>query len=185
MTPRLALLPPSDARRTDGVGKGTTTHPPQLYPMTRFRPLLLTFFCVALPASSVAQGRARPTPPQVPANMQPPVGKCRIWMDGVSPAQQPAPMDCQTALRQKPASGTVIFGPTEENVTSRGFGTQPRPARQDSATRSKSPERTPSRATPTRPTPVPVRPSARPSTPDTSRPAPRRPDTLAAGAERP
>jgi hypothetical protein len=174
--------------------------------------------CVALPAALAAQGRARPTPPEVPENMRPPVGKCRIWMDGVAAAQQPAPTDCQTALRQKPSNGTVIFGPSERRATARGFSLRPRPSRQDSAagpqiptarrqtvppaqpgdraerrtpersterTPDRTPERTPPRATPTRPTPVPVRPSTRPSIPDTSRPAPRRPDTPAAGAGRP
>jgi hypothetical protein len=122
--------------------------------MTRFRPLLLTLFCVALPASLEAQGRARPTSPQIPEHMQPPVGKCRIWMDGVSPAQQPAPTDCQTALRQKPSNGTVVFGPTEKVSSARSFGVRPRATRQDSAAESESSEAR-------RPTTPPARPGDR------------------------
>jgi hypothetical protein len=35
---------------------------------------------------------------------------CRIWLDGVPAAQQPAPTDCATAVRNRPAKGRVIFG---------------------------------------------------------------------------
>ncbi|MHB1296971.1 MAG: hypothetical protein ACYC0B_00460 [Gemmatimonadaceae bacterium] len=47
----------------------------------------------------------------IPRNMMPPAGKCRIWMKGVPAAQQPAPTDCTTALRQAPANGVLVFGP--------------------------------------------------------------------------
>jgi hypothetical protein len=48
--------------------------------------------------------------------MLPPAGKCRIWMDGVPAAQQPAPTDCTTALRKKPANGILIFGPAKRDL---------------------------------------------------------------------
>jgi hypothetical protein len=35
---------------------------------------------------------------------------CRVWVDGVPPGQQPAPTDCRTAIRNRPANGRVIFG---------------------------------------------------------------------------
>jgi len=35
---------------------------------------------------------------------------CRVWLDGVPAAQQPAPTDCATAVRNRPAKGRVIFG---------------------------------------------------------------------------
>jgi hypothetical protein len=35
---------------------------------------------------------------------------CRIWLDDVPAAQQPAPTDCATAVRNRPAKGRVIFG---------------------------------------------------------------------------
>lgn len=88
-----------------------------------------------------AQARAAAT--EVPREMLPPAGKCRIWMDGVAPAQQPAPTDCQTALRQRPANGKVVFGPAAKEAPARGFAA-PRPAntspRSDSSSRRRRPE---------------------------------------------
>lgn len=46
----------------------------------------------------------------VPPNLRPPAGMCRIWLDGVPPGRQPAPTDCASALRNRPAKGEVIFG---------------------------------------------------------------------------
>src|SRR6476619_4880690 len=54
-------------------------------------------------------GRTR-TEPTVPAAYQPPPGMCRIWLEGVPPGQQPAPTDCATAVRNRPANGRVLFG---------------------------------------------------------------------------
>lgn len=114
-----------------------------------------SLLCVAPLASLAAQGqtrapeRATERPParaaatDVPREMLPPAGKCRIWMDGVAPAQQPAPTDCQTALRQRPANGTVVFGPAAKEAPARGFAA-PRPAntppRSDSSSRRRRPE---------------------------------------------
>lgn len=60
-----------------------------------------------------AQGRApqRPKPDTtIPRSAIPPAGMCRIWLDDVPVAQQPAPTDCATAVRNRPAKGRVIFG---------------------------------------------------------------------------
>ena len=54
-------------------------------------------------------GRTRQEP-TVPAAYQPPPGMCRIWLEGVPPGQQPAPTDCATAVRNRPANGRVLFG---------------------------------------------------------------------------
>jgi hypothetical protein len=35
---------------------------------------------------------------------------CRIWLNDVPAGQQPAPTDCATAVKNKPANGRVIFG---------------------------------------------------------------------------
>jgi len=47
---------------------------------------------------------------EIPREFVPPAGMCRIWVDGVPPTQQPAPTDCATAVRNKPANGRVIYG---------------------------------------------------------------------------
>lgn len=128
------------------------------------RLLVLVLAVVALPALAGAQGTARPRLPVIPEHLMPPTGKCRIWMDGVPAAQQPAPTDCQTALRQKPANGTVIFGPTERGVEASGFRSNPRPSRRDTTARAPTPSRN--------------RPATTRTPPDTTKPpATRRPES--------
>jgi hypothetical protein len=46
----------------------------------------------------------------VPVSHRPPPGMCRIWLDNVPPAQQPAPTECSVAVRNRPANGKVLFG---------------------------------------------------------------------------
>ena len=46
----------------------------------------------------------------VPADARPPRGMCRIWIEGVPAAQQPAATDCQTAVKNRPSNGRVLFG---------------------------------------------------------------------------
>ena len=46
----------------------------------------------------------------VPPGFMPPAGMCRIWIDGVPASQQPAPTDCASAVRNRPANGRVLFG---------------------------------------------------------------------------
>jgi hypothetical protein len=60
---------------------------------------------------------------------------CRIWLDDVPPAQQPAPTDCATAVRNRPAKGRVIFGDdyvkptkTKGDEKARDTSTKGRPA---------------------------------------------------------
>ena len=53
-----------------------------------------------------AQGREK----EIPASSRPPAGMCRIWLDNVPAAQQPAPTDCASAVRNRPAKGRVIYG---------------------------------------------------------------------------
>ena len=47
---------------------------------------------------------------KVPPAYRPPAGMCRIWIEGIPAGQQPAPTDCETAVRNRPVNGTVIFG---------------------------------------------------------------------------
>jgi hypothetical protein len=90
--------------------------------MDRWRFLLLAAGILAMSGSAEAQGipRGFPIPqfpkpsskgqPAVPSAYLPPQGMCRIWIEGVPPDQQPAPTDCVTAVRNRPANGRVIFG---------------------------------------------------------------------------
>ncbi|HXG70941.1 MAG TPA: hypothetical protein VNJ04_10075 [Gemmatimonadaceae bacterium] len=77
---------------------------------------------VVAPAA-VAQAQGRPVPVTaepiqrqgkremvIPRGFVPPAGMCRIWIDDVPAGQQPAPTDCASALRNRPANGKVIFG---------------------------------------------------------------------------
>jgi len=57
---------------------------------------------------SVQQTQARQQ--IVPPGFYPPAGMCRIWVNGVPAAQQPAPTDCASAVRNRPANGKVLFG---------------------------------------------------------------------------
>jgi hypothetical protein len=89
---------------------------------------LLRFAVPAVLGLIVSTGVAeaqRPVPvkPQAPATQQsqslreivppgffPPAGMCRIWINGVPAGQQPAPTDCASAVRNRPANGRVLFG---------------------------------------------------------------------------
>ena len=62
------------------------------------------------PAAHAQRGREA-----VPSAYRPPPGMCRIWLDGVPAGQQPAPIDCATALRTRPSNGRVIFGDEGES----------------------------------------------------------------------
>jgi hypothetical protein len=46
----------------------------------------------------------------VPTAFYPPAGMCRIWINEVPAGQQPAPTDCTSAVRNRPANGKVLFG---------------------------------------------------------------------------
>ena len=69
--------------------------------------LTAAILAVASPRAAQAQGKGNQ---DIPAGSRPPAGMCRIWLDNVPAAQQPAPTDCATAVRNRPAKGRVIFG---------------------------------------------------------------------------
>jgi len=55
----------------------------------------------------------------IPREYLPPAGMCRVWIDDVPAAQQPAPTDCPTAIQKKPANGRVVYG--EEKGKAKGL----------------------------------------------------------------
>ncbi len=59
------------------------------------------------PARSPAQQASKPV---LPTEMIPPPGMCRIWLKDVPAKQQPAPTDCATATRTKPANAYLYYG---------------------------------------------------------------------------
>lgn len=46
----------------------------------------------------------------IPERYRPPPGMCRVWIEGVPASRQPAPTDCPSAIRNRPANARVIFG---------------------------------------------------------------------------
>ena len=57
--------------------------------------------------SQVTQQRSRDQ--VVPPGFFPPAGMCRIWINDVPAGQQPAPTDCASAVRNRPANAKVLF----------------------------------------------------------------------------
>ncbi len=86
--------------------------------MKRLALITLAFAALASPPtvvgqdSSAARNRGTTASPAVviPVAARPPAGMCRIWLDQVPVAQQPAPTDCASAVRNRPAKGRVVFG---------------------------------------------------------------------------
>ena len=90
-------------------------------------------FTAVAAAPLSAQG-ARAKQDSIPREYMPPAKMCRVWIDGVPPAQQPAPTDCPTAILKKPANGRVIYGDEKgkapEKLPVKGFtrpGTEKKP----------------------------------------------------------
>jgi hypothetical protein len=82
--------------------------------MKRSAVLLVAFAVLASPSMASAQGKGSRAKQEkdkdIPVSLRPPAGMCRVWLDDVPAAQQPAPTDCPTAVRNRPAKGRVIFG---------------------------------------------------------------------------
>jgi hypothetical protein len=51
---------------------------------------------------------------QVPRELVPPPGMCRVWLENVPPSQQPAPTDCASAVRNRPPNARIIFPDTSQ-----------------------------------------------------------------------
>ena len=101
--------------------------------------LLIAFAVLASPSLASAQGKSRGKDDS-PANMRPPAGMCRVWLDDVPAAQQPAPTDCPTAVRNRPAKGRVIFGDDYVNTKSKDTSSKATPAIKGFAPSGKKPK---------------------------------------------
>ena len=96
---------------------------------------LLFLVLTAIPARVVAQdtkaaqkqGKATQKDAPVPKAYLPPAGMCRIWVDNVPAARQPAPTSCATAIRNKPPNARVIFPPGRTGDTKGVAPNRPRP----------------------------------------------------------
>lgn len=64
----------------------------------------------AAPVMGQQAPQSKDSSKSIPASAKPPKGMCRIWIEGVAAAQQPAPTDCATALKNQPKNSRVIFG---------------------------------------------------------------------------
>lgn len=72
-----------------------------------------------VPSGGSTGGTAVPHPPvrpweqrnaDIPASERPPPGMCRVWLDKVPAASQPAPTTCSKAIQMHPPNGHVVFG---------------------------------------------------------------------------
>lgn len=71
---------------------------------------LVLSLTLSAPPAFAQSGSQKNEKSDVPKEYRPPAGMCRVWMDGVPAAQQPAPTDCAAAVRNKPANGRVVYG---------------------------------------------------------------------------
>ena len=79
--------------------------------MKQLSAVLTIGLLLASAAPVMAQrGAPKDTARKIPADARPPKGMCRVWIDGVPAAQQPAATDCPTAVKNRPNNGRVIFG---------------------------------------------------------------------------
>ena len=108
---------------------------PALFQAVMNRIGMIGLLMVGVAASATAQQSAA-AKEEIPAQYRPPKGMCRIWLDDVPASRQPAPTDCASAVRNKPAKGRVIFG--DDYVTKKKPETSTkRPS--DSSTKSRGP----------------------------------------------
>ena len=106
--------------------------------MTRTRLILTLAGLLAIAAPAEAQGRGKGRD-SIPTAYRPPAGMCRIWLDNVPPAQQPAPTDCASAVRNRPSNGRVIFGDEPKDKKER-FKSAPLRGDRDDAWERRRPE---------------------------------------------
>jgi hypothetical protein len=83
------------------------------------RSLYVLVFAAMAAGGASLEAQARPQPQDgrtaVPRTHLPPPGMCRIWLDNVPPAQQPAPTDCASAARNLPRNGRLVYSDEPRN----------------------------------------------------------------------
>jgi len=96
--------------------------------MKQLSAILTLGLMIAAAAPAMAQQSAQKDSAKkataVPANARPPKGMCRIWIDGVPAAQQPAATDCSTAVKNRPENAQVLFG-DDSSDSSKKAGRKP------------------------------------------------------------
>lgn len=76
----------------------------------------IAFVAAAAVPGSAQQGALQKYAPKksasadIPVDARPPKGMCRVWIERVPAAQQPAATDCPAAVKNRPANSRVIFG---------------------------------------------------------------------------
>ncbi len=102
----------------------------------RFLFVLLIALALPVPVrGSVQSAKAKEPDPPIPKAYLPPAGMCRIWVDNVPAARQPAPTDCATAIRNKPPNARVIFPPGRPGDAKGAKGLTPNRPRPDTTKR--------------------------------------------------
>ena len=81
--------------------------------MQAFRSVFGPLFIVAAIAAPLGAQQDKPRDERVdgvPRSAFPPLGMCRVWLNGVPQSQQPAATDCGTAVRNLPANARLLLG---------------------------------------------------------------------------
>jgi len=102
--------------------------------MTRLAVFLL-ILTVLVPARGTAQTAKAKEKEAVPKAYLPPAGMCRIWVDNVPAARQPAPTNCATAIRNRPPNARVIFPAGKDGRSAQPKGAAPNLPRKDTSKR--------------------------------------------------
>lgn len=104
--------------------------------MTRLAVFLL-ILTVLVPVRGTAQtAKAKEKEKEaVPKAYLPPAGMCRIWVDNVPAARQPAPTNCATAIRNRPPNARVIFPAGKDGRSAQPKGAAPNLPRKDTSKR--------------------------------------------------
>ena len=72
---------------------------------------------LTLPLGAQEKAKDAQTALAIPVSALPPAGLCRVWLKDVPAGQQPAPTDCATAIRNRPATAQLVFGPRPDLTT--------------------------------------------------------------------